>query len=142
MGSRYPKKAFDLILKKAGLADTRVSVQNLHTQEWKQKVESIMLTEEQREKVLYMASRHEETLLRLDQEMKPYHLELEALLPNTIGIEPSVIQSCIRSDEVMELVKKYASRPVKFFSKLNYFIFGYFDPTNIYFDNKNKYLLG
>ena len=26
--------------------------------------------------------------------------------------------------------------PVKFFSKLNYFIFGYFDPTNIFFDKK------
>ena len=31
---------------------------------------------------------------------------------------------------------------VKFFSKLNYFIFGYFDPTNILFGNKNIYLLG
>ena len=27
---------------------------------------------------------------------------------------------------------------VKFFSKLNYFILGFFDPTNIFFDNKNK----
>ena len=32
--------------------------------------------------------------------------------------------------------------PVKFFSKFNYFIFGYFDPTNNFFDNKNKYFLG
>ena len=29
-------------------------------------------------------------------------------------------------------------KAVKFFSKLNYFIFGYFEPTNIFFDNKNK----
>ena len=28
-------------------------------------------------------------------------------------------------------------RPVKLFSKLNYFIFGYFDLTNYFFDNKN-----
>ena len=28
---------------------------------------------------------------------------------------------------------------VKFFSKLNYFIFGFLDPTNTFFDNKNKY---
>ena len=27
---------------------------------------------------------------------------------------------------------------VKFFSKLNKFIVGYFDPVNIFFDNKNK----
>ena len=31
---------------------------------------------------------------------------------------------------------------VKFFSKLNYLIFGFFDPTNNFFDNKNKYFLG
>ena len=31
---------------------------------------------------------------------------------------------------------------VKFFSKLNYFIFGYFDPTNIFFDNKNNCFWG
>ena len=31
---------------------------------------------------------------------------------------------------------------VKFFPKQNYFIFGYFDPTNIFFDNKNKYFFG
>ena len=31
---------------------------------------------------------------------------------------------------------------VKFFSKLNYFIFGYFDPTNNFFDTKNEYFLG
>ena len=38
-----------------------------------------------------------------------------------------------------------AKRPavaVKFFSKLNYLIFGYFDPTNILFDIKNKFFLG
>ena len=28
--------------------------------------------------------------------------------------------------------------PVKFFSKLNNLFFGYFDPINIFFDNKNK----
>ena len=28
--------------------------------------------------------------------------------------------------------------PVKFFSKLNNFFLGYFDPENIFFDNKNK----
>ena len=31
-----------------------------------------------------------------------------------------------------------AQEPVKFFSKLNYFIFGYFDPINIFFDNTNN----
>ena len=35
-----------------------------------------------------------------------------------------------------------ASQAVKFFSQLNYFKFGCFDPTNIFFDNKNKYVLG
>ena len=30
------------------------------------------------------------------------------------------------------------SRPVKFFPKLNNLFFGYFDPINIFFDNKNK----
>ena len=30
------------------------------------------------------------------------------------------------------------SIPVKFLSKLNYYFFGYFDPTHIFFDNKNK----
>ena len=29
-------------------------------------------------------------------------------------------------------------RPVKFFSKLNKFILGYFDPIKVFFDNKNK----
>ena len=32
--------------------------------------------------------------------------------------------------------------PVKFFSKLNYLIFRYFDPTNNFFDHKNKQFLG
>ena len=32
--------------------------------------------------------------------------------------------------------------PVKFFSKLNLFIFGYFDPVHIFSDNKNKYFSG
>ena len=31
---------------------------------------------------------------------------------------------------------------VKIFSKLNYFIFGYFDPTNIFFDNEKNILRG
>ena len=31
---------------------------------------------------------------------------------------------------------------VKIFSKFNFFIFGYFEPTNNFFDNKNKYFLG
>ena len=31
---------------------------------------------------------------------------------------------------------------VKFFSKLNNLFFGYFDPINIFFDNKNKYFSG
>ena len=30
------------------------------------------------------------------------------------------------------------SEAVKFFSKLNYYYFGYFDPEHIFFDNKNK----
>ena len=30
-------------------------------------------------------------------------------------------------------------RAMKFFSKLNEFIFGYFDPINVFFDNTNKY---
>ena len=34
------------------------------------------------------------------------------------------------------------SAAVTFFSKLFYFIFGYFDPTNNFFDNKNKWFLG
>ena len=34
------------------------------------------------------------------------------------------------------------SAAVKFFSKLNIIIFGYFDPINIFFDNKNKYFSG
>ena len=29
-------------------------------------------------------------------------------------------------------------QPVKIFSKLNYFIFEYFDPTNNFFDNENE----
>ena len=33
-------------------------------------------------------------------------------------------------------------RTVNFFSKLNYYFFGYFDPINIFFDNKNKYFSG
>ena len=32
----------------------------------------------------------------------------------------------------------WASQSVKFFSKLNEFIFGYFDPINNFFDNKYK----
>ena len=44
-----------------------------------------------------------------------------------------VFDSTIYSDGLLAL---------KFFAKLNYFIFGYFDPTNILFDNKNKYFLG
>ena len=31
---------------------------------------------------------------------------------------------------------------VKFFSKLNKLFFGYFDPVNIFFDEKNNYLSG
>ena len=34
------------------------------------------------------------------------------------------------------------SQPVKFFSKLNLLFFGYFDPVNIFFDNKNNYFSG
>ena len=34
--------------------------------------------------------------------------------------------------------KGKARTAVKFFSKLNYFIFGYFDSNSIFFDNKNK----
>ena len=37
---------------------------------------------------------------------------------------------------------RLSTQTVKFFSKSNHFIFGYFDPTNIFSDNKNKYLLG
>ena len=33
--------------------------------------------------------------------------------------------------------RRRGARPVKIFSKLNYFISGYFDPTNIFFDIKN-----
>ena len=40
----------------------------------------------------------------------------------------SVVQSSPRND----------LRAVKVFSKLKYFIFGFFDPTNNFFDNKNK----
>ena len=36
----------------------------------------------------------------------------------------------------------YGLHPVKFFSNFNYFIFGYLDPTNNFFDNKNKLFLG
>ena len=32
--------------------------------------------------------------------------------------------------------------PVKFFSKLNLFISGYFDPVNIFSDDKNDYFSG
>ena len=32
--------------------------------------------------------------------------------------------------------------PVRFFSKLNNLIFGYFDPVNIFFDSKTKYFSG
>ena len=35
-----------------------------------------------------------------------------------------------------------AMESVTFFSKLINFIFGYFDPTNIFFDNEKKYFLG
>ena len=28
--------------------------------------------------------------------------------------------------------------PVKFFPELNYLFFGYFDPINLFFDNKNN----
>ena len=35
--------------------------------------------------------------------------------------------------------RAHGYRAVKFFSKLNNFIFGYFDPINIVHDNKNKY---
>ena len=31
---------------------------------------------------------------------------------------------------------------VEFFSKLNYYFLGYFDPINIFFDNKNKSFSG
>ena len=34
------------------------------------------------------------------------------------------------------------TRAVKFITKLNKFILGYFDPVNIFFDNKNKYFSG
>ena len=33
---------------------------------------------------------------------------------------------------------KHVCTPVKFFSKLNKFIFGYFDPVNKFFVSKNK----
>ena len=33
---------------------------------------------------------------------------------------------------------RVVSGAAKFISKLNYYIFGYFDPTNNFFDNKNK----
>ena len=36
----------------------------------------------------------------------------------------------------------FIQQPVKLFSKLNYFIFGYFDPTNTLLDNKIDFFLG
>ena len=42
--------------------------------------------------------------------------------------------------EVHEASDDYSTEchAVKFFSKLNKFIFGYFNPVNIFFDSKNK----
>ena len=40
----------------------------------------------------------------------------------------------------IRVVKQLSS--VKLFSKLSYFIFGYFDPVNIFFANKNKSFSG
>ena len=36
----------------------------------------------------------------------------------------------------------FTRRSVKLFSKLNLYLFGYFDPINIYFDNKNECFSG
>ena len=40
------------------------------------------------------------------------------------------------------MVTHDGTRSVKFFSKLNNFFLGYFDPIHIFFDNKNKYFSG
>ena len=57
-------------------------------------------------------------------------------------LDQSIQNMYYLSSKSKSLVCTSASAAVKFFSKLNYFIFGYFDPTNIFFNNKNKYFLG
>ena len=53
----------------------------------------------------------------------------------------AVTQQCVRAECYSLAEKRPADEDqcaaVKFFSKLNYLIFGYFNPVNIYFDNKN-----
>ena len=46
------------------------------------------------------------------------------------------------NDGVLAMKPATAMQPVKFFSKLNYYFFGYFHPINIFFDNKYKYFSG
>ena len=50
------------------------------------------------------------------------------------------LQSREETDEYIERKNHtlHTLQTVKFFSKLNQFIFGYFDPVNIYFYTKNK----
>ena len=48
----------------------------------------------------------------------------------------------IDDDLVLFVMMMLIMRSVKFFSKLNYLCFGYFDPINIFFDNQNKKISG
>ena len=46
------------------------------------------------------------------------------------------------SQAVASCFNAHATHQCFFFSKLNYLFFGYFDPKNMFLDNKNKYFSG
>ena len=62
-------------------------------------------------------------------------------IPVTYESNPAHFQYTLynsMSPTLVSLLASVSGAPVKFSSKLNYFIFGFFDPTNNFFDNKNK----
>ena len=67
------------------------------------------------------------------------HWQLQALLGNlNKSVYTYIHKNCIASYEEDVILEDWLSSTMKFFSKFHYFIFGYFDPVNTFFDNKNK----
>ena len=73
-------------------------------------------------------------LLSSDAEQQELLAKVRASLDTNLGIEGDAeTDAIIKGKPIARKV-----RPVLLFSKSNEFFFGYFDPKNIFLDNKNK----
>ena len=65
--------------------------------------------------------------------------KMEASLRDAAKIRASADHDIAEVEaKLQDACRAQGMQPVKFFSKLNNLFFGYFDPTNKFFDNKNK----